>query len=61
MFSLSRLSELGFHLPLSKIQDLRVPIVAQWVENLISIYEDAGSVLGLTQWIKDLSLPQGAA
>ena len=40
-----------------KSQILGVPIVAQWIKNLISIHEDAGSIPDLAQWVKDLALP----
>ena len=37
-----------------------VPIVAQQVKNPMSILEDVGSIPGLTQWVKDVVLPQAA-
>ena len=33
-----------------------VPIVAQWLMNLIRNHEVKGSILRLAQWVKDLAL-----
>ena len=35
--------------------------MAHRVENPISIHEDVGSTPGLTQWVKDMALPQAVA
>ena len=34
-----------------------VPVMAQWLTNPTSIYEDISLIPGLTQWVKDLVLP----
>ena len=39
---------------------LSVPVVAQLVKNVTSIHEDVALIPGLTQWVKDLALPQAA-
>ena len=36
---------------------LGVPVVEQWLTNPAGNHEVAGTIPGLTQWVKDLTLP----
>ena len=33
------------------LKHISIPVVAEWVKNLTSIQEDAGSILGLAHWV----------
>ena len=38
-------------------KNLGVPVVAEWLTNQTRSHDVAGSISGLTQWVKNLALP----
>lgn len=38
---------------LFKLKGLRVPIMVQWLMNMMSICEDVGAIPGIAQWAED--------
>ena len=46
-----------FTLNILKLNMLGVPVVAQWLTSPTRNLEVAGSIPGLSQWVRDLALP----
>ena len=44
------------HAACAKCGSSGVPVMAQWLKNPTSTYEDVGSIPGLAQWVKDPAL-----
>ena len=55
---MGRNTQTALSFSLSQIILQGVPVGAQQVKNPTSIHEVAGLIPGLTQWVKDLAMPQ---
>ena len=53
----SSLLEVSRHVHILSKDFHGVPFTAQWLTNLTTIHEDAGSIPGLAQYVKDLAWP----